>query len=122
MEQAMVSRYFLGANSASGFFSLYDRFPEPGEFLTVIKGGPGCGKSTFMSMLAGLLQPTEGRVTAGETDIYSLPDDELSKLVSRCDDGELGLEDLELVTAAGTGHMDYQRFLARAKDPNRQNY
>lgn len=41
--------YFLGANSRSGFYSLYDSFP-PGEdtFLHIIKGGPGNGKSRFM--------------------------------------------------------------------------
>ena len=46
-------RYFLGANSARGFYSLYDDFvrPEQGDFLWVIKGGPGCGKSTFMKKI-----------------------------------------------------------------------
>lgn len=41
--------YFLGANSSSGFYSLYRSFP-PGEdsFLHIIKGGPGNGKSRFM--------------------------------------------------------------------------
>lgn len=44
------SRYFLGSNSSRGFYSLYDSFCPPGEgcFLNVIKGGPGCGKSSFM--------------------------------------------------------------------------
>ena len=48
-----VERYFLGANSARGFSSLYDGFTDPaaGDFLWVIKGGPGCGKSTFMKRL-----------------------------------------------------------------------
>ena len=50
MEQGTVSRYFLGANTGGGFFSLYDGFTDPagGDFLHVIKGGPGCGKSTLM--------------------------------------------------------------------------
>ncbi len=45
-----ASCYFLGANSRHGFYSLYDSFPDfaAGEFLRVIKGGPGCGKSTLM--------------------------------------------------------------------------
>lgn len=44
------SRYFLGSNSCRGFYSLYEGFcpPEKGCFLNVIKGGPGCGKSSFM--------------------------------------------------------------------------
>lgn len=41
--------YFLGANSAKGFFSLYDGFcRRENDFLSVIKGGPGTGKSGFM--------------------------------------------------------------------------
>ena len=45
-----TARYFLGANSARGFSSLYDSFQDPagGEVLHVIKGSPGCGKSTLM--------------------------------------------------------------------------
>lgn len=50
MEQSAAPRFFLGANSKAGFFSLYDSFTDPaaGDFLWVIKGGPGCGKSSFM--------------------------------------------------------------------------
>ena len=52
--------YFLGANSAQGFYSCYDSFcpPEDGNFLWVIKGGPGCGKSSFMRKLG---QNAEGK-------------------------------------------------------------
>jgi len=44
----MISKYFLAANSAGGFFSLYPAFPPDGGYLHIIKGGPGTGKSTFM--------------------------------------------------------------------------
>ena len=41
--------YFLGANTRSGFYSLYDGFPSGEDtFLHIIKGGPGNGKSRFM--------------------------------------------------------------------------
>ncbi len=42
--------YFLGANTPRGFYSLYDGFTDTdaGDFLWVLKGGPGCGKSSFM--------------------------------------------------------------------------
>ena len=48
-----TARFFLGANSKSGFYSLYDGFTDPaaGDFLWVLKGGPGCGKSTFMKRI-----------------------------------------------------------------------
>lgn len=53
MSDNTITRYFLGANSAQGFYSLYDGFakPEDGVFLYVIKGGPGCGKSSFMKRI-----------------------------------------------------------------------
>ena len=44
----MTSTYFLGANSAQGFYSLYGGFPPRSGFLHIIKGGPGTGKSGFM--------------------------------------------------------------------------
>ena len=42
--------FFLGANSGSGFSSLYDQLRprEDMRDLIVLKGGPGVGKSTFM--------------------------------------------------------------------------
>lgn len=45
--------YFLGANSSRGFYSCYHHFcvPDEGNFLWVIKGGPGCGKSSFMKKI-----------------------------------------------------------------------
>lgn len=43
------SRFFLGANSPGGFYSLYDDFTDTKkDALYILKGGPGCGKSTFM--------------------------------------------------------------------------
>lgn len=45
----MVQTYFLGANSKDGFYSLYSGFPDKkADFLHIIKGGPGTGKSSFM--------------------------------------------------------------------------
>ena len=53
MLEQQITKYFLGANSARGFASLYDQLvrEEAGEFLWCIKGGPGCGKSSFMKRL-----------------------------------------------------------------------
>ena len=43
--------FFLGANSYKGFYSLYSDFPGGGEFLHIIKGGPGTGKSGYMKAI-----------------------------------------------------------------------
>ncbi|HBR07270.1 MAG TPA: hypothetical protein DD735_00040 [Clostridiales bacterium] len=52
MENGLITRWFLGANSGAGFYSLYDNFASgDGDFLWVIKGGPGCGKSAFMKKI-----------------------------------------------------------------------
>ena len=43
-------RYFLGANTPHGFYSLYDELidPEQANAVYILKGGAGCGKSTLM--------------------------------------------------------------------------
>jgi len=63
--------YFLGANSPDGFYSLYDRFTDPRrDALYILKGGPGCGKSTFMRIIAGNAAaagfPTECMLCSGD--------------------------------------------------------
>ena len=47
-------QYFLGANSPTGFYSLYDQLlePEQAETIYILKGGPGCGKSSLMRRAA----------------------------------------------------------------------
>ena len=44
----MTSTFFLGACTPQGFVSHYDSLFEELEQLYIIKGGSGCGKSTFM--------------------------------------------------------------------------
>lgn len=69
----MNTRFFLGANSGSGFYSLYDGFARAdGDFLYLIKGGPGCGKSGFMKKVAeragGLHYDVEYILCSGDPD------------------------------------------------------
>lgn len=47
-------RFYLGANAPTGFYSLYDQLIAPGEAedVVILKGGPGCGKSTLMKAVA----------------------------------------------------------------------
>ena len=56
---------FLGANSGTGFYSLYEQLLHGRlDDLLIIKGGPGCGKSSFMRAVAKELSD------AGEEIIY----------------------------------------------------
>lgn len=41
--------------------------------LMVILGPSGCGKTTLMRMIAGLEEPTEGKIFIGEKDVTALP-------------------------------------------------
>jgi len=52
------THYFLGANAPGGFYSLYDGFADVqhGDRLYILKGGPGCGKSSFMKTIAKEMQ------------------------------------------------------------------
>ena len=67
-------QYFLGANSPTGFYSLYDQLlpPEQVSAIYILKGGPGCGKSTLMRRVAALAQeagePVECILCSGDPD------------------------------------------------------
>ncbi len=43
-------QFYLGANSPAGFYSLYDQLIDPARAknIYILKGGPGCGKSSLM--------------------------------------------------------------------------
>lgn len=51
-------QFFLGANTPSGFYSLYDQLIDPttAEDYFLIKGGAGCGKSTLMRRVARTME------------------------------------------------------------------
>lgn len=57
MEEWKV-RYFLGANTGWGFVSLYDELIDQAAAsgVYVLKGGPGCGKSTLMKQVGAELE------------------------------------------------------------------
>ena len=59
MPEPTTLRFFLGANSAQGFVSRFDQLgdPQDGWRCTIIKGGPGTGKSSSMKRLAAAMAP-----------------------------------------------------------------
>lgn len=70
-------RYYLGANSPNGFYSLYDQLLDPGEAeeLLILKGGAGCGKSTLMRDVAARAEaqgiPVEYIGCSGDPDSWT---------------------------------------------------
>jgi phospholipid/cholesterol/gamma-HCH transport system ATP-binding protein len=55
---------------------------RPGETL-VVMGGSGCGKSTFLRLLIGSLQPTSGRISMFGQDLSSLDESGLDSIRRR---------------------------------------
>jgi ATP-binding cassette subfamily B protein len=53
-----------------------DLFIPPGESLALV-GHNGAGKTTFLKLLVGLYEPTEGRVLLDGRDLRSIPQEEL---------------------------------------------
>jgi len=49
-----------------------DLHVNEGEFMVLV-GPSGCGKSTTLRMLAGLEEPSAGRILIGDTDVTDLP-------------------------------------------------
>jgi len=50
--------------------------------MVIIRGRSGAGKSTLLNLMAGLLKPSSGSVKVGQNDLTSLPNHELSRLLS----------------------------------------
>ena len=67
-------QFFLGTNSPKGFVSLYHQWANQDHALAfyVLKGGPGCGKSTLMRRVAQNVEaagfPVEYILCAGDPD------------------------------------------------------
>ena len=70
------THFFLGANSAEGFYGLYDQLLDARLYdLIILKGTPGCGKSTFLKSLNRMNDLVEGCRISGDikldgVDIY----------------------------------------------------
>ena len=82
LEAKGVKKEFArGGNSGSVLEAVkpLDFSLEPGE-LVEITGRSGSGKSTLLSMMAGMLVPTGGSICIDDTDIYSMKEEERSRL------------------------------------------
>lgn len=52
---------------------------KKGEFISIV-GPSGCGKTTLLSLISGLIRPTNGTVFVDGVDIWTLPERELALL------------------------------------------
>ncbi len=65
-----VAKTYPGANAP--VVQGLDLQVNEGEFMVLV-GPSGCGKSTTLRMLAGLEEPSAGRILIGDTDVTDLP-------------------------------------------------
>ena len=77
----ITKSYTRGTDKSCVFSAVQptDLVLQPGKLIE-ISGKSGSGKTTLLSILAGLLKPSEGEVNLDGKNIYSLDDDNLSKL------------------------------------------
>lgn len=77
----------------------------PGEFISIV-GPSGCGKSTILSMLAGLLSPSEGSIAVNGTIGYMLQKDYLLHWRNIRSNALLGLEIQKKLTPENIAYVD----------------
>lgn len=69
-------RFFLGANTPQGFVSKFDQldYHDDDWHVFIIKGGPGCGKSSLMKKVAQLfsMESPEMELIPCSSDVHSL--------------------------------------------------
>ncbi|MBW1708968.1 MAG: ABC transporter ATP-binding protein [Deltaproteobacteria bacterium] len=75
--QGLTRIYNLGTTQVVGIQDIDLEIPS-GE-LVVLKGESGSGKSTFLSLLAGLDHPTAGRLRAAGQNLHQATPDELNR-------------------------------------------
>lgn len=123
MDKGLETRYFLGANTGAGYCSFYAHFlRQPGRRIHILKGGPGCGKSTFLKQLGDCARNAGLHVTylhcSGDPDsldgVY-FPEKSLGYLDGTaphcCDPGIFGVTGtyLDLGTFCRTDALDQER-------------
>ncbi|MEG0371093.1 MAG: hypothetical protein RR515_01935 [Clostridium sp.] len=54
--------YLVAANTCEGFVSYFDEFLKTAKRILILKGGPGCGKSTFMKRVGNTLLNNDFKV------------------------------------------------------------
>ena len=86
-----ISLRYHSINGETIAVSQLNLIVENGEFISIV-GPSGCGKSTILSLLAGLLQPSDGNLIINGTIGYMLQKDHLLHWRSIRQNVLLGLE------------------------------
>lgn len=100
-----VSLRYHSISGETPAVSHLDLSVEEGEFIAIV-GPSGCGKSTILSMLAGLLFPSEGSIKIKGTIGYMLQKDYLLHWRNIRSNALLGLEIQKKLTAETIAYVD----------------
>ena len=112
--EGVSRRYFRQGKGRNFFFAVQETdLTLPAGNLIEITGRSGSGKSTLLNMLAGLLEPTTGRVLLDGTDLYALDDGKRSILRNRSigviPQGQTGLHSLTVLENVKLPSLMYDR-------------
>lgn len=80
LETLNVTRQFIRKRGETNVFNAVENVSVTlkNKEIAVITGPSGSGKSTLLNMMAGILEPTEGKINVDGTDLYSMDDEALS--------------------------------------------
>lgn len=70
-----ITKTYVSGGSSVQAVDCADIAIEPGELFFLL-GPSGCGKTTLLRMVAGLLEPTSGRILLGGQDVTDMPPQE----------------------------------------------
>jgi NitT/TauT family transport system ATP-binding protein len=76
-----INHSFVSGDRVVDALSEVDLHIEPGEFVSLV-GPSGCGKTTLLNMIAGLITPTEGRVSIADRTVTD-PSDDVAYMLAR---------------------------------------
>lgn len=95
----------------------------PSRKVTAIVGSSGSGKSTLLNLLMGFLQPTEGKVLVGETNLAAIQNDVWrSKLGVVLQEGYIFSDTIARNIALGDEIIDEERLLTAVRIARIQNF
>jgi ABC-type lipoprotein export system ATPase subunit len=75
-----VTKTYIGKNTQFNALDNVTLTIDKGEFISIL-GPSGSGKSTALYTISGLLQPSSGTVTIGNTDMYSISSSEKNRFL-----------------------------------------
>lgn len=100
-----VSLRYHSLSGETSAVSHLDLDVASGEFISIV-GPSGCGKSSILSMLAGLLSPSEGKIMVNGTIGYMLQKDYLLEWRTIRNNALLGLELQKKMTPENIQYVD----------------